>query len=106
MSGFEAKIEEIRQTGRAASRAGDIVGGVNAASAWPAGHAGMPGAKAVAKLDAVRQAWQQIQTGTVSDLDGHAANINAAADHYTGNEQAAHDALTLKEAPPGGVEAI
>lgn len=105
MSGFEAKIEEIRQTGQAAGRAADTVRGVNAAGAWPSGDAGMPGAKAVAKLDAVRQAWEQTQTGSASALDGHASSVNSAADLYASSDQAAQDALSTKEAPTGGVKA-
>lgn len=106
MGGFEAKIEEIRQTGQAAGRAADTVRGVNAASAWPEGDAGMPGAKAVGKVDGVRQAWQQIQTGTAEDLDNHATSVNSAADLYASSDQAAKDALSTKEAPSGGVKAF
>jgi hypothetical protein len=106
VSGFEAKIEEIRETGRAAGRVADLVSGVNAASAWPPGDAGMPGARAVTKLEAVRQLWKTIQTGTASDLDEHSTSTQTAADHYASNEQAANDALSLREEPHGGIRAV
>lgn len=106
MSGFEAKIEEIHETGRAAGRVADLVSAVNAATAWPPGNAGMPGARALAKLEAVRQAWQSIQTGTANDLDEHSTSMRTAADLYASNEQAANDALSLVEEPRGGIRAV
>jgi len=106
LSGFEAKIEEIRQTGEAAGRAADGVRGVNAASAWPGGEAGMPGSKAVGKLDRVREAWEQIQIGTASALDAHADSVKTTADLYASSDQAAQEALSPKEASSRGIKAV
>ncbi|OZM73190.1 hypothetical protein CFN78_09950 [Amycolatopsis antarctica] len=106
MSGFGARIDEIRQTGEAAARAADIVRGVNAGGAWPEGEAGIPGAKAVAKLEAVRHAWQRIQADSASALAEHADSVTSAAGLYASSDHAAREALSTKEAPSGGIAAV
>jgi hypothetical protein len=52
--GFEAVIEEIAETGRAAGRVADTVRGVDPAAALPEGDGGMPGSRSALKL-----AWLQ-----------------------------------------------
>ncbi|MFC4002545.1 type VII secretion target [Prauserella oleivorans] len=100
--GFEAVIEAIAETGRAASRVADVVGSVDPAGAVPDGDAGMPGSKSAAKLAAVKQAWQGKGKATATALDEHAQSIATAAERYRTSDEAAQHDLSVAAQPTGG----
>ncbi|WP_026360902.1 hypothetical protein [Amycolatopsis nigrescens] len=102
MSGYQVVIDKIRQTGQAATRVADGLRGVDCSATLPGGDAGMPGARCVPKLAAVKQAWQGREAGYVAQLDAHAGNMAKAAEFYSGNEQAAEQDMTAKAQPTSG----
>jgi hypothetical protein len=101
MSGYQVVIDKIRHTGQAAKRVADGLRGVDCSAVVPSGDAGMPGARCVGKLAAVKQAWQGREEGFTALLDSHAGNMGKAAQMYSGNEQAAARDMTVTE-PTGG----
>ena len=102
MSGFRIVIDKIRDTGKAATRVADGLRGLDCSAALPDGDLGIPGARCVAKLAAVKQAWQGRERGFVGQLEAHSGNMNTAADRYSSNEQsAAHDITTVPQRTSG-----
>jgi hypothetical protein len=100
--GYEVVIDKIRRTGQAATRVADGLRGVDCSATIPGGDAGMPGARCVAKLAAVKQEWLGREQGFVTELEQHAANVGKAADLYSSNEQAAARDMTVKEPATSG----
>ena len=102
MSGYQIVIDKVENTGEAARRVADGLKGAGCSATLPDGDAGMPGAKCVPKLAAVKQKWQERETGFVNQLEQHAANMGKAAQMYRGNEQAAAQDMTVKDQPTSG----
>ncbi|MFD8500651.1 hypothetical protein [Amycolatopsis sp. NPDC059657] len=81
-------IDKIKHTGDAASRVAEGIRGVDCAATVPGGDAGIPGSASMAKLAAVKQAWQSREQSFVSLLETHSASIDKAVQLYRSNEQA------------------
>ncbi|QXV63538.1 hypothetical protein CVV72_40980 (plasmid) [Amycolatopsis sp. TNS106] len=95
------EIATLRKTGKAASHAAGEVRAVHTVNQLPTGDAGIPGAAAVAKLAAVREAWEGREAEFARTLNSHADNIARAAVKYTQNEQKAEaDLHGIGMAPP------
>ncbi|MEV6911705.1 hypothetical protein [Amycolatopsis sp. NPDC051071] len=68
----------------------------------PVGDAGMPGARCVGKLAAVKQALRDRELGYERRLDAHASSMTKAADLYSSREDAATADLAIPVRPTGG----
>jgi hypothetical protein len=106
VSGYDAVIDKIVETGRAAGRVASGVREVDPTRALPDGDAGIPGAHALAKLAAVKQGWQGKGQAVAGQLDEHSANIARAAEWYQGHEDAARHDMTLAAKPSGGARPV
>lgn len=102
MVGYDVVIEKIRGTGQAATRVADALRGAKCSAAVPSGDAGMPGARCVGKLAAVKQALRDREHAYERRLDAHAANMAKAADLYSGREDAATAELSVPVRATGG----
>ncbi|QFU87429.1 hypothetical protein [Amycolatopsis sp. YIM 10] len=99
MAGYSAVLEALRQAGVAARAASETIGGVDAASCLPTGDAGMPGARLVGKVEAVRAAWRSRINGLTSGFSDVSVAFAQAAQRYDANEEAA--GADLREATGG-----
>jgi hypothetical protein len=102
MSGYQVVLDKISNTGRAATRVADGLRGIDCSAALPGGDIGMPGARCVPKLAAVKQAWHGREAGFVGRLDAHAADMARAVQLYAGHEDAAKQDLVPTEQPTSG----
>ncbi|EMD21837.1 hypothetical protein [Amycolatopsis azurea] len=102
MAGYDVVIEKIRGTGRAATRVAEGLRGATCSAAVPSGDAGMPGARCVGKLAAVKQALRDREQGYERRLDTHAASMAKAADLYSSREDAATADLSVPAQSTGG----
>lgn len=89
--GYQAKIDDLRRAAKAAGSAGEQVAEVDLAGAI--GHAadGMPGARCVRLFATLGNAWRGDIAGWVSQANGYAEALTAAAETYSSNEDAASD---------------
>lgn len=99
--GFEAVIDAISDSGKAAGRVADIVRGVDPAGALPGGDAGMPGSSSAAVLAELRDRWKGRSKDTAQALDQHADNLAAAAQRYRANDDAAEADISAAATPTG-----
>jgi hypothetical protein len=106
VAGYDVVIEKIRGTGRAATRVADGLRAATCSATVPMGDAGMPGARCVGKLAAVKQALQDREQGFERRLDAHASNMAKAADRYSGQEEAATADLSVPVQYAGGRKAV
>jgi hypothetical protein len=101
MAGYEVIIDKIAAAGQAAQRVADVVGPLDFAAAIPDGDAGMPGARAVAKLAAVKQAWMGRQRPIAAGFAGYAHDMAQAAGFYRTHEDVAQRELRQFQVPRG-----
>jgi hypothetical protein len=102
MPGYQIVIDEIKRTSEAAQRVADGLRSANCSATLPGGDAGIPGAKAGPKFAAVKQALREREQGLTSRLEMHSANMDKAAQMYSGNEQAATRDMTGTSQPTSG----
>lgn len=91
--GFEAVIDEIAAAGQAAQKVADVIEPLDFAGTIPDGDAGMPGARAVAKLAAVKQGWTGKEKRIATGFTDYAQEMGRAADFYRTHEDAAQREL-------------
>jgi hypothetical protein len=101
MVGYEVIIDKIAAAGEAAQRVADVIGPLDFPGAIPDGDAGMPGARAVAKLAAVKQAWTARQRPIAAGFAGYARDMAQAAEFYRTHEDAAQRELRQFQVPRG-----
>lgn len=101
MAGYEVVIDKIAAAGEAARRVADVIGPLDFAGAVPSGDAGMPGARAVAKLAAVKRAWAGKVKPVAAGFTDHANDLTKAAGFYRAHEDAAQRELRRFELPTG-----
>lgn len=99
--GFEAVIDAISESGKAAGRVADAVRGVDPAGALPGGDAGMPGSRSADLLAALRNHWKGKGKGTAQALDQHAESLATAAQRYRSNDDAAEADISAAATPTG-----
>ena len=89
VSGYQAQIEALRSAAEAARSAGEQVSGVDLAGSLGQAGAGMPGARSVQSVETLGNAWNGDIESWTSQADGYAAALDAAAETYSANEDAA-----------------
>jgi hypothetical protein len=93
MPGYEVIIDKIAAAGQAAQRVADVIGPLDFAGSIPDGDAGMPGARAVAKLAAVKQAWTGREKPIATGFTDYGHDMARAAEFYRTHEDAAQQEL-------------
>jgi hypothetical protein len=101
MAGFEVIIDKIAAAGRAAQRLADVIGPLDFPGAIPEGDAGLPGARAVAKLAGVKQGWTGKEKPIATGFTDYANEMAHAAEYYRAHEDAAQRDLRQFEMPKG-----
>lgn len=101
MAGYEVIIDKIAAAGQAAQRVADVIGPLDFAGTIPDGDAGMPGARAGAKLSAVKQCWTGKEKPIATGFTDYAHEMAQAADFYRTHEDAAQRDLRQFKMPPG-----
>ncbi|TVT42520.1 hypothetical protein FNH05_22255 [Amycolatopsis rhizosphaerae] len=101
MGGYEIIIDKIAAAGQAAQRVADVIAPLDFAGAIPDGDAGMPGARAVAKLAAVKQDWAGKVKPTATGFTDYARDMANAANYYRNHEDAAQRDLRQFQMPKG-----
>lgn len=91
LNGYQTQIDALRSAAEAARSASEQVSGVNLAEAVAEAGTGMPGARCVQSFETLGNSWRGDLAGWVSQADGYADALVAAADKYTANEDAASD---------------
>lgn len=89
MGGYQAQIEALRSAAEAARSAGEQVFGVDLAGSLGQAGEGMPGARSVQSFETLGNAWKGDIEGWTSQAEGYAEALDAAADTYSANEDAA-----------------
>lgn len=100
--GFEAVVDAIAGSGKAAGRVADTVRGVDPAAALPEGDAGMPGSRSAGILTVLRDIWADKGKDVATGLDQYAQNLASAAQRYRENESAASADISESAVPSGG----
>jgi len=101
MAGYEVIIDKIAAAGQAAQRVADVIGPLDFAGAIPDGDAGMPGARAIAKLASVKQNWAGKVKPIAIGFTDYANDMAKAADFYRSHEDAAQRDLRQFQMPRG-----
>lgn len=101
MAGYEVIIDKIAAAGKAAQRVAEVIAPLDFAGAIPEGDAGMPGARAAAKLAAVKQEWSGKVKPLASGFTDYANEMAKAADFYRRHEDAAQRDLRQFQIPKG-----
>jgi hypothetical protein len=101
MAGYEVIIDKIAAAGRAAQRVADVIGPLDFAGAIPDGDAGMPGARAIAKLTSVKQGWAGKVKPIAAGFTDYAHDMANAAEFYRTHEDAAQHDLRQFQMPKG-----
>ncbi|SFI88163.1 hypothetical protein SAMN05421835_10243 [Amycolatopsis sacchari] len=101
MSGYQVVIDDIVAAGQAAQRVADVIGPLDFAGAIPAAEAGMPGARAVAKLAAVKADWAGQEESLAAGFTDYARALARAVEFYRTHEDAAQRELRQFEMPSG-----
>lgn len=91
MSGYRAQIEALRAAADAARSASEQVTDVRLANAVDGAGDAMPGSRSISALGSVRRAWANDVEGWVSQAHAYAGDLDAAAERYSANEDAAAD---------------
>ena len=101
MAGYGVIIDKIAAAGRAAQRVADVMGPLDFAGAVPDGKAGMPGARAIAKLASVKQGWAGKVNPIATGFSDYANEMTSAAEFYRTHEDAAQHDLRQFQMPRG-----
>jgi hypothetical protein len=101
MAGYEVIIDKIAAAGQAARRVADVIGPLDFAAAIPDGDGGMPGARAIAKLAAVKQGWTGKEKPIATGFTDYAQDLASAASYYRTHEDDAQRDLHHFQMPRG-----
>ncbi len=89
VSGYRAQVEDLRASASAARSASEQASEVRLAAAFEGAGEAMPGSRSAGALTRAGNALGSDVTNWVTDADGYAADLDAAADRYSANEDAA-----------------
>lgn len=89
MSGYQAQVEELRGSARAARSASEQASEVRVAAAFDGAGEAMPGARSESLLFQTGNALGNDVAGWVTSADAYADDLDGAADRYSSNENAA-----------------
>lgn len=101
MAGYEVIIDEIAAAAKASQQVADVIGPLDFAGAIPDGDAGMPGARAVAKLASAKQGWIGKEKPIATGFTEYSGDMTRAANFYRTHEDAAQRELRQFETPRG-----
>lgn len=93
MSGYEADIEQLRQSATAATSVGDQAGEIDLGGGVSGVAAGLPGSESAAVAGNLAGAWQERLGAWATDIRGFGASVAASADEYAASDQAAEEAF-------------
>lgn len=82
MPGYEVGIEAMRNAAQGAQAAADELRAVDPASALRAGAAALPGARAVEKIDEVREVWKDRGNALAGEFAHYGDSLSSAAELY------------------------
>ncbi|GAA4669566.1 MULTISPECIES: hypothetical protein [Amycolatopsis] len=99
MAGYEVVIGKIADAGKAAQRVAEVIAPLDFAGAIPDGDAGMPGARAVAKLASVKRGWAGREQLIAAEFSGYAEDLSRADEFYRAHEDGAQHDLRQWETP-------
>lgn len=89
VSGYRAHVQELRESAGAARSAGEQVSEVRLVAAFDGAGEAMPGSRSASFLDRAGNALGKDVEGWVTSVDAYAEDLDAAADRYSANEDAA-----------------
>ncbi len=89
VSGYRAHVQELRASASAARSAGEQASEVRLAAAFDGAGEAMPGSRTTDALPRAGNALGNDVAGWVRRVDAYADDLDAAADRYSANEDAA-----------------
>ncbi|GAA4667342.1 MULTISPECIES: hypothetical protein [Amycolatopsis] len=101
MSDYEVVLSGMVEAGRAAQRVADVFRSLDFAGAVPDGDLGLPGARAVDRLAAVKRGWTGKEKPLVDGFTDYAGRLAQAVAFYRSHEEAAERELRRFEPPRG-----
>lgn len=93
LSGYEADIEQLRQSAGAATSVGEQAGGIGLGASVNTVPTGLPGSESAAAATTLAGAWEERLSTWAADIRKFGESVSAAADGYAASDEAAKEAF-------------